>query len=91
MHSLNDLTLDRQVRQVSRPDAPTFAASRHWARFLKLKLITAALLAAGFSARTQALPFLDASDDFLPSYTGAKDADLDAFTHSRIQTFAQSL
>jgi hypothetical protein len=77
MHSRNDLTLDRQVQQVARRQAPTFAAPRHSARFLKLKLIAAALLTAGFTAHAPALPTLDASNDFLPTYTGAKDADLD--------------
>jgi hypothetical protein len=42
-----------------------------------LKLLTAALCAAGFAGPAQALPFLDASQDFLPSYTGPKDSDLD--------------
>ena len=64
MHSRNDLTPDRQVRQVTRRHAPTFAARRDAARFLelklKLKLITAALLTAGFTAPASALPILDA-------------------------------
>ena len=45
--------------------------------FRKLSLLAATLLAAGFTTHARALPFIDASDDFLPSYTGAKDADLD--------------
>lgn len=45
--------------------------------FRQLKLLAAALCVAGLSAQTQALPFIDASDDLLPSYTGARDADLD--------------
>jgi hypothetical protein len=42
-----------------------------------LTLLAAALCAAGLSLPTQALPFIDAGNDFLPSYTGPKDADLD--------------
>jgi hypothetical protein len=42
-----------------------------------LKLLAAALCAVGFAAHTQALPFIDASNDLLPTYTGARDADLD--------------
>jgi hypothetical protein len=42
-----------------------------------LKLLAAALCVAGFTGHAQALPFLDASQDFLPSYTGPKDSDLD--------------
>ena len=77
MHSLTYLTLEKDVRQVARRHVPTFAARRHAARILKLKLITVALLAAGFTTEAPALPTLDASNDFLPSYTGPKDADLD--------------
>jgi hypothetical protein len=40
-------------------------------------LLCAALCAAGLAGHAQALPFVDASDDLLPTYTGAKDADLD--------------
>lgn len=36
-----------------------------------------ALCAAGLSGHAYALPFIDASNDFLPTYTGPKDADLD--------------
>jgi hypothetical protein len=43
----------------------------------RLKLLAAALCAAGLTAHAQAVPFIDASNDLLPSYTGAKDADLD--------------
>lgn len=43
----------------------------------RLKQLAATLLAAGFVSHAQASPFVDASDDFLPTYTGAKDADLD--------------
>jgi len=46
-------------------------------RGIALKLLSAALCVAGFTGHAQALPFIDASLDFLPSYTGAKDADLD--------------
>ena len=42
-----------------------------------LKLLTAALCAVGITGTAQALPFLDASQDFLSSYTGPKDSDLD--------------
>lgn len=42
-----------------------------------LKLLTAALCAAGVTGTAHALPFLDASQDFLSSYTGPKDSDLD--------------
>ena len=42
-----------------------------------LKLLTAALCAVGITGTAQALPFLDASQDLLPSYTGPKDSDLD--------------
>ena len=42
-----------------------------------LGLLAAALCAAGLAGHAQALPVVDASNDFLPSYTGAKDADLD--------------
>jgi hypothetical protein len=45
--------------------------------FRPLKLLSAALCVAGFAAQTQALPFIDASNDLLPSYAGPKDADLD--------------
>jgi len=41
------------------------------------RLALAALCAAGLIAQAQAVPFLDEADDFLPSYTGPKDADLD--------------
>jgi hypothetical protein len=41
------------------------------------RLAVAALCAAGLVAQAQAVPFLDETDDFLPSYTGPKDADLD--------------
>ena len=40
-------------------------------------LLAAALCAAGVAGTAQALPFLDASQDFLPSYTGPKDSNLD--------------
>lgn len=43
----------------------------------KLKLLSVALIVAGFSAHALAVPFIDASDDLLPSYIGPKDADLD--------------
>lgn len=43
----------------------------------RLKLLAAALCVAGFTAHAQALPFIDSSNDLLPSYTGARDADLD--------------
>jgi hypothetical protein len=42
-----------------------------------LELLTATMCAAGFTGPAQALPFLDASQDFLSSYTGPKDSDLD--------------
>lgn len=42
-----------------------------------LKLLAAALCASGLAGTAHALPFLDASQDFLPSYTGPKDSDLD--------------
>jgi hypothetical protein len=45
--------------------------------YRKLLRLAAVLCTAGFMAHAQAMPFLDASDDFLSSYTGAKDADLD--------------
>jgi hypothetical protein len=45
--------------------------------FRSLKPLAAALCVAGFTAQTPALPFLDAGNDLLPTYTGAKDADLD--------------
>jgi hypothetical protein len=40
-------------------------------------LLGAALCAAGLAGPAQALPFLDASQDFLSSYNGPKDSDLD--------------
>lgn len=40
-------------------------------------LLAAALLGAGLTPSAHAFPFIDASDDFLSSYTGARDADLD--------------
>ena len=43
----------------------------------RLRLAGAALCFAIFSGHVSALPFLDASNDLLPSYTGPKDADLD--------------
>jgi hypothetical protein len=43
----------------------------------RLGLLTAALCLAGYAGHASALPFIDASDDFLPSYAGPKDADLD--------------
>jgi hypothetical protein len=46
-------------------------------RFRSMKPLAAALCVAGFAAQTPALPFLDASNDLLPTYAGAKDADLD--------------
>ena len=42
-----------------------------------LKLLAATLCVAGFTGSAQALPFLDASQDLLPSYTGPRDSDLD--------------
>jgi hypothetical protein len=42
-----------------------------------LKLLAAALCIAGLAGHAQALPVVDASNDLLPTYTGAKDADLD--------------
>jgi hypothetical protein len=41
------------------------------------QLLAAAVCVAGLAGHAQALPFLDASADFLPSYTGPKDSDLD--------------
>jgi hypothetical protein len=46
-------------------------------RFKKLRPLAAVLCALGLTAHVQALPFLDASDDFLSSYAGPRDADLD--------------
>ena len=43
----------------------------------RANVLAAALCAAGFIGQAQALPFLDASQDFLPSYNGPRDADLD--------------
>lgn len=42
-----------------------------------LRLLAAALCVAGLSGQAQALPFLDAGQDLLPSYTGPRDGDLD--------------
>jgi hypothetical protein len=42
-----------------------------------LKLLAAALCAAGLVGHAQALPVVDAGNDFLPSYAGPKDDDLD--------------
>ena len=42
-----------------------------------LTLVAAALCAGGFTTQAHALPFIDASNDLLPSYAGPKDADLD--------------
>jgi hypothetical protein len=42
-----------------------------------LKLLAAALCAAGLAGHAQALPVLDPGNDFLYSYTGPKDEDLD--------------
>lgn len=50
---------------------------RHAAGIRRLALLAAALCTAGLAAQVQALPFLDAGNDFLSSYTGTKDADLD--------------
>jgi hypothetical protein len=50
---------------------------RQAAGIRRLALLSAALCVAGFAGHAQALPFLDASQDFLPSYTGPKDSDLD--------------
>ena len=50
---------------------------RNSSNFRKLKLLTAALCAAGLVGHAHAFPFLDASNDLLPSYTGPQDADLD--------------
>ena len=50
---------------------------RHPSNLRKLKMLAAALFAAGLTGHAQALPFIDSSNDFLPTYTGAKDADLD--------------
>ena len=77
MNSLTPLALDKEVRQAPQPEYRKTPMKRHSSNFVKLKLLAAALIAAGFTAHAQALPFLDASNDFLPSYTGAKDADLD--------------
>ena len=44
---------------------------------MRANVLAAALCAAGFIGQAQALPFLDASQDFLPTYSGPKDADLD--------------
>ena len=49
--------------------------SRH--RRPLLGLLTAALCLAGYAGHASALPFIDASDDLLPTYTGPRDADLD--------------
>lgn len=50
----------------------SFPLSRHLTR------LAAALLAAGAMApQSHALPFIDASPDLLPTYTGPKDPDLD--------------
>ena len=43
----------------------------------KLSLFAAATCAAGFTTFAHALPFIDSSNDFLTSYAGARDADLD--------------
>jgi hypothetical protein len=43
----------------------------------RLGLLGAALCVAGIAGSAQALPFLDASEDLLSSYTGPKDSDLD--------------
>ena len=42
-----------------------------------LTTLAATLCAAGFTIHAQALPFIDSGNDFLPTYAGAKDADLD--------------
>jgi hypothetical protein len=60
------------------PTAPVQrASSPPSSRFKKLRPLAAVLCAAGLTAHVQALPFLDASDDFLSSYAGPRDADLD--------------
>jgi hypothetical protein len=63
-----------------------------------LKLLAAALCTAGLAGHAQALPFVDASNDFLPSYTGAKDADLDVLQadvvvdpHAKTITFSATM
>ena len=45
-----------------------------------LNLLVAALCVAGFAGHAQALPFLDAGLDFLPTYSGPKDSDLDVLS-----------
>ena len=51
--------------------------NRHPSNLRKLELLVAAVLAAGVTTHADALPFIDSSNDFLPSYVGPKDADLD--------------
>lgn len=41
------------------------------------RFLAASLLAIGVATQAQALPFIDASNDFLPTFVGARDADLD--------------
>ena len=43
----------------------------------KLGLLVAALSTAAVTTHARALPFIDSSDDFLPTYARARDADLD--------------
>ncbi len=43
----------------------------------RVGLLVAGLCAAGFAAPAHALPFLDASQDFLPGFAGPRDSDLD--------------
>ena len=63
-----------------------------------LRLLAAALCAAGLAGHAQALPVIDASNDFLPSYTGYKDDDLDVLQadvvidpHAQTITFSATL
>ena len=73
MHSSPHLTLDTDGHQPHEYKQ----TQRSTSRIRRPGLLAAALCAAGLAGQVQALPFLDASNDFLPSYTGAKDADLD--------------
>jgi hypothetical protein len=51
---------------------------RHAARTVALVVASALGIALGGGTPVQAAPFIDAAADFLPSYAGPRDADLDA-------------
>jgi hypothetical protein len=69
------------VKDTFMPQSPTTStdvgSASSLSKHCKLLRLVAVLCTAGFVAHAQAVPSLDASNDFLPNYAGAKDADLD--------------